>query len=167
VNFSWNQLEFHPESGGIHWNSTHIPADSNRIPLIFRQIPTEFHSYSGGFRRNDEIPCIFRRNALEYGIPAIPADSKWNSGIPLESAGFCRNPWGRVKYCLTLPLVFPPESGGLPKSHSSPGKVRHSGYSPGGIQWDYCIPTLVRSFPLDSRWNPVGILYSNSSLAVS
>jgi hypothetical protein len=63
---------------------------------------------------------------------------------------------------LTLPLVFPPESGGLLESQSSPGKVRHSGCSPGGILWDYCVPTLVRSFPLDSRWNPVGIQCSNS-----
>jgi hypothetical protein len=63
---------------------------------------------------------------------------------------------------LTLPLVFPLESGGLPESHSSPGKVQHSGYSPGGIQWDYYIPTLVRSFPLDSRWILVGIQWEFS-----
>jgi len=34
---------------------------------------------------------------------------------------------------LTLPLVFPQESGGLPDSHCSPGKVQHSGCSPGGL----------------------------------
>jgi len=34
---------------------------------------------------------------------------------------------------LTLPLVFPLESGGLPDSHCSPGKVQHSGCSPGGL----------------------------------
>jgi hypothetical protein len=48
---------------------------------IFRQIPADsniFHSDSVGIHRND----IFRR---------IPADCS-------ESAGFRRNPWGRVKY---------------------------------------------------------------------
>ena len=54
---------------------------------------------------------------------------------------------------LTLPLVFPPESGGPPESHCSPGTVQDSGYSPGGIWWD-CFPTLV---PFDSSGNPVGI----------
>jgi len=39
--------------------------------------------------------------------------------------------WNRLY--LTLPLVFPPESSGLPDSHCSPGKVRHSGCSPGGL----------------------------------
>ena len=54
---------------------------------------------------------------------------------------------------LTLPLVFPPESGGPPESHSSPGKVQDSSYSPSGLWWD-CFPTPV---PFDSSGNPVGI----------
>ena len=50
---------------------------------------------------------------------------------------------------LTLPLVFPPESGGPPESHCSPDTVQDSGCSPGRIWWD-CFPTLV---PFDSSWN--------------
>ena len=54
---------------------------------------------------------------------------------------------------LTLPMVFPPESGRPPESHCSPGQVQDSGCSPGRLGWD-CFPTLV---PFDSSGNPVGI----------
>jgi hypothetical protein len=66
-------------------------------------------------------------------------------------------PWVLEEYglYLTLPLVFPPESSGLLESHSSPGKVRYSGCSPGGIQWE------ASGKPVGSQWeasgNPVGI----------
>ena len=64
--------------------------------------------------------------------------------------------WGvtcLVLLYLTLPLVFPPESGRPPESHCSPSKVQDSDCSPGGSWWD-CFPTLV---PFDSCGNPVGI----------
>jgi hypothetical protein len=97
----------------------------------------------------------------------VPIDTVTHLSMPLHAY---RHPYmptdTHTHLYLTLPLVFPPESSGLLESHSSPGKVRHSSCSPGGIWWDYCVPTLVRSFPLDSRWNPVGILCSNSFLSV-
>ena len=74
-------LEFHSESGGIHWNSIQNPVESIGIP----------------FR--------IQRNPLEYEIPTIPADSGWNSNIPLESAGIRQNPCGRVKYWISQPML--------------------------------------------------------------
>jgi hypothetical protein len=69
--------EFAGMALGIRWND------------IFRQIPANsniFHSDSVEIHRND----IFQR---------ILADCS-------ESAGFHRNPWGRVKYCLIAKLGY-------------------------------------------------------------
>jgi len=58
-----------------------------------------------------------------------------NSGLRFMRMGESgMGQWGSgEELYITLPLVFPPESGGPPKSHCSPGKVWHSCCSPGGI----------------------------------
>jgi hypothetical protein len=72
-----------------------------------------------------------------------------------DTTQLCPSRYAIHKLYLTLPLVFPPESSGLLESHSSPGKVRYSGCSPGGIQWE------ASGKPVGSQWeasgNPVGI----------
>jgi len=100
-------LEFHSESGGIHWNSIQNPAESIGIPFRIRWNPLEFHSESGRIHWNSiqnlaesiGIPFRIQQNPSEYEIPTIPVDSGWNSNIPWESARIRRNPCGRVKYC--------------------------------------------------------------------
>ena len=59
-----NPLEFHSESGGIHWNSIQNLAESIGIPFRIRQNPLEFHSESGGIHWNS-----IQNPAESIGIP--------------------------------------------------------------------------------------------------
>ena len=84
-------FKFHLES---FWN---LGGNSMEIPL-------EFHWESVGiileFPWNfPGIPLGIHGNPQEWHIPTIPADSQWNSNIPWDSSGICRNSWRRVKYC--------------------------------------------------------------------
>jgi len=112
------------------WQIFHFDIQEKILNVVCLQVHLENH-HMVTFNPNEDIDTVLQCGENQRTSLTAFFEANTDPGPLGEEAR--KHTYQEFPLYLTLPLVFPPESGGLLDSHCSPGKVQHSGCSPGGI----------------------------------